>query len=308
MKEIFIAKHPAQSFLIWGAVTTYISMMVFQLYKPLLPSVITVAGGVLITGIAAILAFQNMNKNEVRKQSREQYQAYCRYVGGMQQRYQCLKNIRHYFEPFMSSQQFIRGAGIPFIPTKFFYDEINFSELTFMGAGLPKEGPLKEGVIDDDYICLNIVAIRQLDTEFKVLKSAIEYRNEVHNKTILPLISSAYMGGGVFNLKVKDFTKTLPFYDFSQFLKQSEDILFIADDLLREFEGVLEKLNEFGHLVLDKGIVEENGGVPKFYPRKTDASMDLAIEYVKLSEVEMSKLFAKDYPDFPVNYSQASSW
>lgn len=308
MREIFISKHPIKSFLIWGGITTYIAMISLRLHPPLLPSVVTVAGGVLITGFAAILAFQNMNKNEVKKQSREQYQAYGRYLGCLQQRFQCLVNIRKYFEPYMQEPLFIRGAQIPYIPLEFFYDEINFSELTFVGGGIPKVELLKDEGVDSKYNCINIAYMRQLEYVFKGFERAVNTRNDIHNEQVLPLLVKEYLGGGHFNLKIKSFSTSLQFYDFSQYLKLSEDILEMSDDLIREFELLLGKLSEFGGIVLDAGVVSENGGVPRFILRKGSDGMDLSIKYKPLSEFEKSRLYAKDYPNIPADYRQSGNW
>lgn len=307
MKEIFITEHPIQSLLAWGGGTAYCGMAAFNLYPPLLTSVVTVSGGVLIAGIAANLAFQNMNKNEVRKKSREQYYSYCRYMNGVQNRCQWLSNIRLYLEPVMASKMFTRGVVIPFIPIKPFYDDIDFSELSFLGAELARVE--NEGGADGiDYSCLNMADVQFLEVQLRELEGAIEYRNEIHTEKILPLITKNYLGGGDFSVSLSDFVGSLSYYEFSEFLKTSEDILMSADSLLRELSSILENLNKLGKSVLDWNVVEESGGTPRHSFKGGGGWGNLDVKCEKLEGKQMELLYGSDYPRLTPDYSQGRNW
>lgn len=249
--------------------------------------------GVLLTCIAAMAAFDNMDMNEKKKKAREDIDNYMELIEIISTRYFSIKKICEMCNRETNiDHRYTRGLRIPELHVPTMYSDIKFSKYGFIVKGMSKFS------FDDDEdikYALDLMNYINIESSYRNLISSIALRNQQHRDIIDRLNDKGeYQGADFFMYSAREYSSVMSFYEFSSYLKQTERIIIDMNYLIEDYKRITMGLKFCIDKLFDNEVAKEYGGIFEV-PLYEDL---IEFKYVNLSEQELLKL---DYPDFPHN-------
>lgn len=246
----------------------------------------------LIALLTAMAAFNNIDINERKKRAREELLSYGQLLQIIAERYYLVRGIVIHSNAGMNRDWFCRGINLPYIAVDTALDSVDYSKYNFLSRKL--SGQFVKGTpVQEKLQPFNIVYLTQVETSLRALLQVIDRRNTLLDSTINPIISKCeYIGGGVVNAKPHNFSTEMSYFEFTNFLQLTEEMVRQMKGLMRDYKMIAECLSEGARELFDDTLIKESGGLPElFMPDENEL-----LEYVELSEEQLKYLFSNRYP------------
>lgn len=248
------------------------------------------AVGLLLTCLAAMAAFSNMDNSEIKKKNREDVENYIDLIEIISSRYFSIRNICELCnEVTNDDSKFTRGLQVPELNITAMHSHVRYSKYSFLVKAMLAKGK-SDGSFNQ---CLDLKTYIDMEARYHNLIAMVEQRNEVH-RNIMDKISkvSLYSGENLFFPSFEEYAKCVNYYQFSGFLHQTEHIIIEMNHLLSDYKKVTKGLQGELNLMFAKDVITEFGGMVEI-PLYDDR---LKFEYVELDSVEIEIIKGQSYP------------
>ncbi|GAD78297.1 hypothetical protein [Vibrio ezurae] len=276
-----------RDFWLWFPLWIILFIIAFFIESQLLE---TLAVGLLLTCLAAMAAFSNMDKNEIKKKNREDIENYIDLLEIISSRYFSIKNICELCnEVSNDDSKFTRGLRVPELNITPMHSHVRYSKYSFLVKAMLAKG--KEGKHINN--CLDLNTYIDMEARYHNLIAMMDRRNEI-NRDIMDKVAkiSPYSGSELFHPNFEELSQCINFYQFSGFLYQTECVIIEMNHLLSGYKNITKGLQDELHSMFTDDATIEFGGMCKI-PLHEDK---LLFDYVELSVEEQEKLKRETYP------------
>ncbi|MCZ0922653.1 hypothetical protein [Vibrio diabolicus] len=241
-------------------------------------------------------AFDNINKNEINKRKRENYDAFYDLANTIVQRIEILSLYALHSREMMGMKDYYRGLYYPYIKINSDFKKIDYSKLGFIYKYKKEVGDKNRNYNLDTF---NTSYLNRLDFEFRNILKNLDYRNEIREKHFSSIIENApYLGNGKSFLHQDQFKGHVSYYMFTNYLNFTESIVESIFSLMDQYLSVAETLSDNSHLVYH-GDASLEGREPV---RLHLQGFDRTLKYIDLDSYAKQCLYDKQYPITYLNY------
>ncbi len=298
MKELFVLKHPALCFFVWLIFTVGGFACSINWHEQFAYTWLGIGGAVLAAVVTALVAFNGIEIDRVKKERVSQYKSYVQLLSQLRSR---LLFFHKYFDEFSkcySMDTAGRTSQLPMLLLRDEYAPLDLKELMFLNVYASKDKSYTGGnPVDYDY--LNISALKELDDNFLNLIEALRELNSLKHKENI-IISEKLGTKRNRVISMNQFRECIPYVDYTETLLSGEHVMWLYYELLKHHEYAYEDLRNRAEEIFDKHIIEEYGNAHDFIP--VSVQVDTSSEFIQLSPEEVKKLHeGDDYPKLNVN-------
>lgn len=298
MKELFVLKYPVLCFFVWLIFTVGGFVYSVGWNEQFALSWLGIGGAVLAAVITALVAFNGIEIDRVKKERVTQYKSYVLLLSQLKSRLMFLHKHFDDFSKCYTMDTAGRTSHLPMVMLRDEYTSLDLKELMFLNVHASKDKSYAGGnPVDYDY--LNISALKELDDNFLNLIEALRELNSRKNDENVA-VSEKLGSKKPRVISMNEFRECVPYVDYTKTLLIGEHVLWLYYELLKHHEYAYEDLRNRAEDVFDEHIIEEYGNAHNFIP--VSVHVDTNSEFIHLTPEEVNKLHeGDDYPKLNVN-------
>jgi hypothetical protein len=240
LKELFVLKYPVLCFFVWLIFTVGGFAYSINWHEEFAYTWLGIGGTVLAAVTTAVVAFNGIEIDRVKKEKVSQYKSYVQLLSQLRSR---LMFFHKYFDEFSKCYTMDtagRTSYLPMIMLREDYATLDLKELMFLNVHASKDKSYTGGK-PENYDYLNISALKELDDNFLNLIGGLRDCNSRKNKENL-LIANKFGAKKPRTISINQFSECISYVDYSQTLLAGEYVLWLYYELLRHHEYAYEDL------------------------------------------------------------------
>lgn len=298
MKELFVLKYPVLCFYVWLIFTVGGFAYSINRHEQFAYAWLGIGGAVLAAVTTALVAFNGIEIDRVKKEKISQYKSYVQLLSQLRSRLMFFHKHFDEFSKCYTMDTSGRTSYLPMIMLREEYVSLDLKELMFLNVHASKDKSYTGGN-PENYDYLNISALKELDDNFLNLIEGLRELNSMKNKENL-ILSEKLGAKKPRAISMNQFRECIAYVDYTQTLLVGENVLWLYYELLRHHEYAYEDLKSRAEEVFDKHIIEEYGNAHDF--KTVSVSVNTSAKFIQLSNEEIKKLHeGDDYPKLKNN-------
>jgi hypothetical protein len=298
LKELFVLKYPVLCFFVWFIFTVGGFAYSINWHEQFAYTWLGIGGAVLAAVITALVAFNGIEIDRVKKEKVVQYKSYVQLLSQLRSRLMFFHKHFDEFSKCYTMDTAGRTSYLPMIMLREEYASLDLKELIFLNVHASKDKSYTGGK-PENYDYLNISALKELDDNFLNFIEGLRNLNSLKKKENI-IFAKKFGVKKPRTMSMNQFAECIPFVDYTETLLSGEGVLWRYYELLKHHEYAYQDLKSRAEEVFDKHIIEEYGNAHDFNP--VSIMVDTSAKFIQLSDEEIKKLHeGDDYPKLKNN-------